>query len=89
MPATGSAPNTLRDGRSDSSAHATSGTTTTWMFASTVAKPAPTSTIERFQSITSIAKNTPDAMPARRSRQPRAPYIRFSRMTSRPSTGSA
>ena len=59
------------------------------MLASTVERPAPTSTIERFQRIMSIPKNTPDSSPARRSRQLRRPWSRSSRSTSRPSTGSA
>ena len=44
--AIGSAARTRRPGRSDRTAHAASGTSTTWMLASTVASPAPTSPIE-------------------------------------------
>ena len=61
-----------RFGRSASTAHATSGTSTTCMFASTVARPAPTSSIEWCQRIRSAAKKTPAATAMRRWR-PRPP----------------
>ena len=72
-----------------SSAHATSGTSTTWMLASTVARPAPTSSIEWCQRIRSAAKKTPAATAIRRSAHDRLPNRRSSSHASTPSIGSA
>ena len=50
---------TLRGGRSPKTSHATSATTMTWRFPSTVARPAPTASTAWCHDSRSAAKNTP------------------------------
>ena len=59
------------------------------MLPSTVASPAPTSSIAWCQKIRSPAKNTPAAAASRRSWRVRAPKRRSSKSASTPSTGTA
>ena len=64
----------VRDsGRSPSAAHAIRPTSTTWMFPSTVASPAPTASIEWCQNVRSAANITPAASASIRSRRERGP----------------
>ena len=55
----GSVARTRRDGRSRRTSHAISGTKATWRLPSTVARPAPTSSIAWCQQTRSTAKKTP------------------------------
>src|SRR5580704_2090379 len=59
------------------------------MFASTVASPAPTSSIEWCQRIRSAAKNTPAPIAIRRSDQGRRPNLLFSSHARTPRIGRA
>ena len=79
----------LRSGRSPRAAQASTPTNTTWALPSTVARPAPTASIEWCQNVRSAAKNTPAPSASRRSRRASGPKRLRSIQASSPSTGSA
>ena len=76
-------------GRSPSTTHATSPTKATCRLPSTVARPAPTSSIAWCQKMRSAAKKTPATAASARSRLLRGPSRRSSHHASTPSRGTA
>ena len=70
---TGIATSVRFSGRSPRNSHASSPTSTTWMLPSTVARPAPTASIEWCQNVRSAANITPAPHSGSRSRSVRAP----------------
>ncbi len=79
----------FRAGRSPRATQASRPTSTTWALAITVARPAPTASIEWCQNVRSAAKNTPAPRARRWSRRASGPKRPRSIHASTPSTGSA
>ena len=85
----GSVARTRAPGFSFSAAHAISGTKATWRLPSTVASPAPTSSIAWCQQTRSIAKKTPAIAASRRSLAGRGPWRRSSARARKKRIGTA